>query len=141
MSLNKRILKNRLGWIKKWIKELEALPLENYEAFTQDRRKIRMAELALRRTLEGLLDLGRYILKERFGIEVAKYEDIPTKLAENEVMLVYEAKLLEKVARYCQEINHEVEINPLKLYQICQEELDNLLSLEKAYGQWIASLS
>jgi uncharacterized protein YutE (UPF0331/DUF86 family) len=104
MPLNKRILKNRLGWVKKWIEELEALPLETYAAFTQDRRKVRVAELALRRALEGLLDFGRYILKEGFGIEVARYEDIPSRLAENGVMLIHEAKLLERVARYCQEM-------------------------------------
>ncbi|GEM_PF-2308595 len=139
-NMNKRILKNRLGWLKKWIEELEALPLETYEAFTQDRRKVRMAELALRRALEGLLDFGRYILKEEFGIEVAKYEEIPTRLAENGVMLAHEAKLLEKVAHYCQEIEQGVEMDPQKLYQICREVLANLLSLKEAYRQWTASL-
>ena len=55
-------------------------------------------------------------------------------------MLIHEAKLLEKVARYCQEIQQEVEINPQKLYQLCRETLGTLLSLKEVYKQWIASL-
>ena len=41
------------------VREIRALPLENYASFTTDRRNVWAAESCLRLALEALMDLRR----------------------------------------------------------------------------------
>ena len=50
-KISKRVVADRLDWINRMIKEIESLPLSNYETFTEDKRNIWSAKSCLRRSL------------------------------------------------------------------------------------------
>ena len=66
-KISKRVVADRLDWIERMVREIHALPLENYATFTSDRRNVWAAESCLRRALEALMDLGRHIAAKSFG--------------------------------------------------------------------------
>lgn len=65
---SRRVVADRLAWVERMVAEIRSLPLADREAFFADRRNLWAAESCLRRALEALLDLGRYILAKGFGI-------------------------------------------------------------------------
>ncbi len=138
-NLNKRVLKNRLAWIKKWLQELEGLPLDNKDVFMANKRFVQMADLALRRSAEALVELGAYILKEAFDTPVTKFQEIPKALVLRKVMLEPEAQLLEKVIQYCEQIEQGVLPSPEEVYQTCKDKLVYFSNLYLAYEQWANS--
>ena len=42
--ISRRVVADRLDWINKMTKEIESLPLNDYETFTEDKRNIWSAE-------------------------------------------------------------------------------------------------
>jgi hypothetical protein len=65
--MSTKVIADRLAWVAAMLDEIHALPLDDAQAFFADRRNVWAAESCLRRALEALLDLGRYILAKGFG--------------------------------------------------------------------------
>ena len=84
-KISKRVIADRLTWIEKMVREIRALPLENYSSFIADRRNVWAAESCLRRALEALMDLGRHIAAKSFGQGVTEYTEIASVLKEGGV--------------------------------------------------------
>lgn len=137
-KMSKRVLLNRVAWINKALEDIQSLPLENYALFSKNKRTLRAAETYLRRALEGLLDLGRYILTNGFGVNAAEYEEVAQKLDENNVLSKEEVGLLKAVARQCRRLVHaRQEVNDEALYKMCKEGLHGFICLKEGYAAWI----
>jgi uncharacterized protein YutE (UPF0331/DUF86 family) len=94
----------------------------------------------LRRGLEALLDIGRHIMAKGFGVGVSEYREIAEKLGENGVLSKEEIMLLKTLAGYRNRLVHFYhEISKQELYQICKNELNDLLVIKDAYLHWLKS--
>ncbi|HMB30835.1 MAG TPA: DUF86 domain-containing protein [Desulfohalobiaceae bacterium] len=105
-KISKRILADRLDWIYSMLKDIESLPLHDYEEFTQERRNVWAAESCLRRALEAMLDLGRHIIAKGMGQGVTEYREIPGYLAQAGVLSTENTKIMKKMAGYRNRLVH-----------------------------------
>jgi len=137
-GMSKRVLLNRLAWVDRARKDIQAILPENYVDFVRNKRTLRAAELYLRRALEGFLDLGQYILTNGFGLNVSQYEEVAQKLDENNVLMEKEVALLKTVANQCYRLVHaRHEVDNEELYSMCKEGLNNFPRLKEAYSSWV----
>ena len=72
--------------IREMLAAIETLPLVSAAEFTADPRMMAAGESFLRRSLEGLLDLGRHVLAKGFGKVVPDYAAIADELAAQGVL-------------------------------------------------------
>ena len=137
-SLSKRVVVDRLSWVKRMVSEIRSLPLENRELFFSDSRNIWTAESCLRRGLEALFDLGRHILARGFGSGVTEYKEIASMLAKEGVLVEEEAALLRILAGYRNRMVHFYhEIEPEELFEVCSNNLSDLEVIASAFTRWL----
>ena len=136
--LSQRIVSDRLSWVERMVGEIQALPLNDRDAFFADHRNIWTAESCLRRALEALLDLGRHVLAKGFGIAVTEYRDIAVQLQAQGVLSPADGDLLRVLAGYRNRLVHFYhEIDATELYDICIHHLNDLEQLCAAYRKWL----
>ena len=137
-KLSKRVIGDRLAWIDKMVVEIRALPLDSYEDFSANRRDVWAAESRLRRALEAVFDLGRHILAKGFGQGVTEYKQIASELETAGVLSHTRARLLSTLAGYRNRLVHFYhEVTSEELYEICRNNLDNLLRIKNALRKWV----
>ena len=136
--ISKRLVADRLDWINKMIKEIESLPLKDYETFTKDKRNIWSAESCLRRSLEALMDLGRHILAKGFGRGVSEYKEIASALVEERVLNAGESARFKTLAGYRNRMAHFYhEISDRELFEICSSQLSDITYVAEAIKMWV----
>ena len=139
-KLSKRVIGDRLAWLDKMISEIRALPLQSYEEFSTDKRSVWAAESCLRRALEAIFDLGRHILSKGFGQGVTEYKQIASELEKAGVLSQDQARLLTTLAGYRNRLVHFYhEITFEELYEICRDELGDLLKIRNAFLEWVTN--
>jgi len=137
-KLSKRVIGDRLAWIDKMVAEIRALPLGSYEEFSANQRDVWAAESCLRRALEAIFDLGRHILAKGFGLGVTEYKQIATELETAAVLSHSRARLLSTLAGYRNRLVHFYhEVTSEELYEICRNNLDDLLKIRNAFRKWV----
>ena len=137
-KLSKRVIGDRLAWLDKMVAEIRTLPLESYEEFSANQRDVWAAESCLRRALEAIFDLGRHVLAKGFGQGVTEYKQIASELDRVGVLSHSRAGLLSTLAGYRNRLVHFYhEVTSEELYEICRENLDDLLEMKKAFVEWI----
>lgn len=137
-KLSKRVIGDRLAWLDKMVAEIRTLPLESYEEFSANQRDVWAAESCLRRALEAIFDLGRHVLAKGFGQGVTEYKQIAHELDRVGVLSHSRAGLLSTLAGYRNRLVHFYhEVTSEELYEICRENLDDLLEMKKAFVEWI----
>jgi uncharacterized protein YutE (UPF0331/DUF86 family) len=137
-KLSKKVIGDRLAWIDKMIVEIRALPLDSYEDFSANRRDVWAAESCLRRALEAIFDLGRHILAKGFGQGVTEYKQIASELETAGVLSHSRARLLSTLAGYRNRLVHFYhEVTSEELYEICRNNLDDLLRIKNAFRKWV----
>lgn len=137
-KIRAKVVAERVSWIRKMIKGLEALPHEDFPAFQDDPRTVAAAESYCRRALEGLLDLGRHVLAKGFGRAVVEYKDIALHLREIGVLNEEESRLLREMAGYRNRMVHFYhEISPHELFQVSTTGLQDIERILHALIQWI----
>ena len=137
-KISKRVVADRLDWINRMIKEIESLPLSNYETFTEDKRNIWSAESCLRRSLEALMDLGRHILAKGFGRGVSEYKEIGSVLEEVAILDNQDSLRFKTLAGYRNRMVHFYhEITTKELYEICSSQLSDIEDVVGAIKRWI----
>jgi uncharacterized protein YutE (UPF0331/DUF86 family) len=135
---NKRVLADRLDWVDRMLSELRALPLGSLEEFMADKRNFGAAESSLRRALEALLDIGRHVLAKVFAVAVTEYKAIADELEARNILEPEAARRLRILAGYRNRMVHFYhEITPDELYDICSNELDDILIVRDAFSKWI----
>ena len=99
------------------VREIRALPLENYNSFTDDRRNVWAAESCLRRALEALMDLGRHIGAKAFGKGITEYKEIADLLMHEGILNHDAHNTLRNLAGYRNRMAHFYhEISDRKLF-------------------------
>jgi uncharacterized protein YutE (UPF0331/DUF86 family) len=137
-KLSKKVIGDRLAWIDKMVVEIRALPLDSYEDFSANRRDVWAAESCLRRALEAIFDLGRHILAKGFGQGVTEYKQIASELETAGVLSHSRARLLSALAGYRNRLVHFYhEVTSEELYEICRNNLDDLLRIKNAFRKWV----
>jgi uncharacterized protein YutE (UPF0331/DUF86 family) len=137
-KLSKRVIGDRLAWLDKMVSEIRALPLDSYEEFSANQRDVRAAESCLRRALEAIFDLGRHILAKGFGKGVTEYKHIASELEKAGVLSHSQANLLSTFAGYRNRLLHFYhEATFEELYEICRDNLDDLLKVRNAFLKWV----
>jgi len=132
------VIGDRLAWIDKMVAEIRALPLDSYEEFAANQRDVWAAESCLRRALEALFDLGRHILAKGFGQGVTEYKQIASELEAAGVLSRSRARLLSTLAGYRNRLVHFYhEVTSEELYEICRDNLDDLLRIRDAFRKWV----
>jgi len=139
-KLSKRVIGDRLAWLDKMVAEIRALPLDSYEEFSANQRDVWAAESCLRRALEAIFDLGRHILAKGFGQGVTEYKQIASELDRAGVLSHSRARLLSTLAGYRNRLVHFYhEVTSEELYEICRDNLDDLLEMKNAFLKWVNS--
>ena len=137
-KVSKRVVADRLRWIDKMIRQIELLPLENYETFISDQRNVLAAESCLRRSLEALMDLGRHVLAKGFSIGVTEYKQIASGLEEKGILNHAESAKARLLAGYRNRMVHFYhEISDRELYEICSSQLSDITDVAQAIKRWI----
>jgi uncharacterized protein YutE (UPF0331/DUF86 family) len=139
-QMSTKVIADRLAWIAAMLGEIRALPLDDSQAFFADSRNVWAAESCLRRALEALLDLGRYILAKGFGHGVTEYKETALRLGERGVLQPAEVEMLRQMAGYRNRIVHFYhEVSQDELYQICAQRLGDIERVVDALRRWIQS--
>lgn len=137
-KISKRVVVDRLDWVDRMLKEIQALPLKTETDFISDSRNIWSAESCLRRALEALFDLGRHILAKGFGIAVTEYKEVATNLFTKNVLSVSDADLMYKMAGYRNRLVHFYhDVSAVELYEICTHYLDDVVQLRDTFQDWL----
>jgi len=135
---NQRIIAERLKWVDTMLADIRSIPLSSFEVFASDKRNIGAAESSLRRALEALLDLGRHLLAKVFGEAVTEYKEIAAKLETHDVLNQEAARQLKILAGYRNRMVHFYhEITHEELHQICLNDLNDIVTVQDAFKQWI----
>ena len=139
-KVSKRVIGDRLVWIDKMVAEIRALPMDSYEEFSADKRNVWAAESCLRRALEAIFDLGRHVLAKIFSQGVAEYKQIASELERAGVLSQNDAHLMTTLAGYRNRLVHFYhEVSSEELYEICRDELGDLLKIRDLFSEWVKS--
>ena len=136
--ISKRVIADRLNWIRQMMMEIKSLPLKDYETFTSDKRNVWSAESCLRRSLEALMDLGRHLLAKGFGRGVSEYKEIGAVLAEVGILNDLECATFKTLAGYRNRMVHFYhEISDKELFEICSSQLSDITYVVEAIKKWV----
>jgi uncharacterized protein YutE (UPF0331/DUF86 family) len=125
--------------IREMLAGIETLPLASQAEFSADARMVAAGESFLRRSLEGLLDLGRHVLSKGFGRVVPDYAAVADELASQRVLGPESAAKLRLMARYRNRMVHFYnEIRPPELYAILTQERGDVEEILTALQTWLA---
>jgi uncharacterized protein YutE (UPF0331/DUF86 family) len=136
-KISKRVVADRLDWIEKMVREIHALPLEDYASFIEDRRNVWAAESCLRRALEALMDLGRHIAAKSFGRGITEYKEIASVLKEGGVFDDESYLQFRTLAGYRNRMVHFYhEISDHELFEICTGQLSDIPEMATIIKDW-----
>ena len=136
-KISKRVVADRLDWIERMVREIHALPLENYATFTSDRRNVWAAESCLRRALEALMDLGRHIAAKGFGRGITEYKEIAFVLKAGGVFDDKSHLRFRTLAGYRNRMVHFYhEISDHELFEICTGQLSDIPEISTIIKDW-----
>jgi uncharacterized protein YutE (UPF0331/DUF86 family) len=137
-KISKKVVADRIAWVDQMVSEIKSLPFTTYDEFMKDKRNIWATESCLRRALEALFDIGRHILAKTFGKGVSEYKEIANELGQVNVLSKDDMELLRTLGGYRNRLVHFYhEVSARELFDICKNELDDLLRIKKAYLYWI----
>jgi uncharacterized protein YutE (UPF0331/DUF86 family) len=126
--------------IREMLAAIETLPLASEAEFAADPRMIAAGESFLRRSLEGLLDLGRHVISKGFGKVVPDFASVADELAARGVLTPQSAAKLRLMARYRNRMVHFYdEIRSPELYGILARERGDLTEILTALQSWVAA--
>lgn len=126
--------------IREMLAAIETLPLASETEFSADIRMVAAGESFLRRSLEGLLDLGRHVLAKGFGKVVPDYAGVADALAAQGILPPESAAKLRLMARYRNRMVHFYdEILPPELYGILARERGDVEEILTAIQSWLAA--
>jgi uncharacterized protein YutE (UPF0331/DUF86 family) len=126
--------------IREMLAAIETLPLASAAEFSADPRMVAAGESFLRRSLEGLLDLGRHVLAKGFGKVVPDYAAVADELAAQGILSPESATKLRLMARYRNRMVHFYDdVTPLELYGILTEERRDVEEILAAIQRWLTA--
>lgn len=128
----------RAELIGEMLAAIETLPLASEADFSADPRMVAAGESFLRRSLEGLLDLGRHVLAKGFGKVTPEYAMVADELQALGIVAPEVAVKLRLMARYRNRLVHFYdEITPRELYGILTGELQDVRDALALFQRWL----
>jgi uncharacterized protein YutE (UPF0331/DUF86 family) len=125
--------------IRAMLAAIETLPLASEAEFTADPRMVAAGESFLRRSLEGLLDLGRHVLAKGFGKVVPDYAAVADELRAQGILPAESAAMLKLMARYRNRMVHFYDdVTPRELYGILTGERKDIEEVLAAIQHWLS---
>jgi uncharacterized protein YutE (UPF0331/DUF86 family) len=124
--------------IREMLAAIETLPLASETEFAADVRMVAAGESFLRRSLEGLLDLGRHVLAKGFGKVTPEYAAVADELEARGILSPESAAKLRLMARYRNRMVHFYDdITPRELYGILTQERGDVGEILAAIQVWL----
>ena len=137
-KISKKVVGDRIAWVDKMVAGIRSLPFTTYDEFMKDKRNVWATESCLRRALEALFDIGRHILAKAFGKGVSEYKEIASELGQFGVLPNEDVELLRTLGGYRNRLVHFYhEVSAQEMFDICKDELDDLLRIKEAYLHWV----
>jgi uncharacterized protein YutE (UPF0331/DUF86 family) len=125
--------------IREMLAAIETLPLASETEFSADPRMVAAGESFLRRSLEGLLDLGRHVLAKGFGKVVPDYATVAEELGAQGVLPPESAAKLKLMARYRNRMVHFYDdVTPRELYGILTGERKDVEEVLAMIQRWLS---
>jgi len=129
----------RAGDLAPFERERRRLLLQPCE-FSTDPRMVAAGESFLRRSLEGLLDLGRHVLDKGFGKVAPDYAAVADELAAQGILSPASAAKLRLMARYRNRmVRFYDDVTPLELYGILTGERRDVEEILGATQRWLTT--
>jgi uncharacterized protein YutE (UPF0331/DUF86 family) len=126
--------------VRDMLAAIETLPLASEADFSADPRMVAAGESFLRRSLEGLLDLGRHVLAKGFGKVVPDYAAVADELAAQGVLPPETAAKLRLMARYRNRMVHFYDdVTTPELYGVLTRERRDVEEVLGAIQRWLAA--
>lgn len=127
-AIDLKVTTGRLDIVAACLRGLRALPAGTLTEFLADPRNPAAADSYLRRALEALLDLARYLLAKAYGETAVEYRQVAFRAAECGIIAETEAaRLFPKLAGYRNRLTHfYAEVTPEELFQILTLHLGDL---------------
>ncbi|HTG35437.1 MAG TPA: DUF86 domain-containing protein [Thermoanaerobaculia bacterium] len=126
--------------IREMLAAIQTLPLASEAEFSADPRMVAAGESFLRRSLEGLLDLGRHVLAKGFGKVVPDYAAVADELGAQGILPLESAAKLRLMARYRNRMVHFYDdVTPPELYGILTKERQDVEEILTAVQRWLAA--
>jgi uncharacterized protein YutE (UPF0331/DUF86 family) len=127
-TIDLKVTTGRLEIAAACLRGLRALPAGSLASFLADPRNPAAAESYLRRALEALLDLSRYLLAKAYGESVVEYRQVALRAVERGIVKGSEAaELFPKLAGYRNRLTHfYADVTPEELFQILTLHLGDL---------------
>lgn len=124
--------------IREMLAAIETLPLASEAEFAQDPRMVAAGESFLRRSLEGLLDLGRHVLAKAFGKVVPEYAAVADELHAQGILASESAAKLRLMARYRNRmVRFYDDITTSELYGILARERGDVEEILSSIQRWL----
>lgn len=124
--------------VREMVAAIGTLPLATEMDFSADVRMVAAGESFLRRSLEGLLDLGRHVLAKGFGKVIPEYAAVADELEARGIVPPEGAAKLRLMARYRNRMVHFYDdITPSELYGILTRERGDIEEILAAIQAWL----
>lgn len=127
-AIDLKVTTGRLEIAAACLRGLRALPADSLASFLADPRNPAAAESYLRRALEALLDLTRYLLAKAYGESAVEYRQVALRAVERGLVTGSEAaERFPKLAGYRNRLTHfYADVTPPELFQILTLHLGDL---------------
>lgn len=123
-NLNIARILDLLRLIERYVHELKPFCSLSKEEFLSDRKNPPFVESYLRRSLEAVFDVGRYILAKTYGSRALEYKTIAKELGDKDIITRELSDLLYNMAGYRNRMVHFYrEVTPEELYSIVVHRL------------------
>jgi len=141
-SLNIKRIVDLIGFIEECLSELKTFQSISEEEFLSDKRNTAYVESYLRRTLEAMFDIGRYILAKTYGYKELEYKKIAKELGNKGVVNQELSEKLFLIAGYRNRMVHFYrEITPSELFNIVRNNLTDVEEFIRQIKHFIESYS
>jgi len=122
LNLNK--IQENINLIGEFLEKLKRLSKLSEDDFLGDERNPAAAESFLRRCIEAIFDIGRYILSKSFAFKSLEYKEVAKELGKKGIVSEEYSEILVKVAGYRNRMVHFYKkITDNELYSILQKDL------------------
>lgn len=127
MSIDKKLIMDRISGIREDIKRLEAIKRMSLEEFKRNPDNYAIAEHHLRRASESVLDIGRHIIAKDGFAPARDYTETIDILGQNNVIPKEFAREFRKIGGFRNRIVHMYwKISFEELYQTIRNDLKKL---------------
>jgi uncharacterized protein YutE (UPF0331/DUF86 family) len=132
------VLRKRLNKLDEYLRILTRLQRYSFEEFMADPERYGSVERFLHLAIETLTDMGNHVVADlNLGV-VDWYSDIPKRIREyGYIDEAFERKWIRMIGFRSTLVHEYVDIDRKIVYQILQENLEDMRSLRKMFAEFL----